>query len=61
MDREIASRLSLHSELSTAEDFTVGPSMQTLYCSMDGMDQAWLTKKPLIAFYLFSSFSKPSA
>ena len=63
MDREIASRLSLHSELSTAEEFTVGPSMQTLYCSIDGMDQAGLTKKLLIAFchvchFMIISFPK---
>ena len=56
MDREIGSRLSLHSELSTAEEFTVGPSMQTLYCSMDGMDQASLTKKNLDCLLPFLSF-----
>ena len=41
MDREVGTRLALHSELSTSTDVTVAPSMQTLYCSMDGMDQAW--------------------
>ncbi|CAK9037692.1 Uncharacterized protein SCF082_LOCUS22283 [Durusdinium trenchii] len=39
MDREISARLALHSELSTSNDVSIAPSMATLYCSIDGMDQ----------------------